>query len=100
MRLVVSTNQSVITVMRRAGYGLLGQDQTTGEFSFAKRASGGDYPRFHAYVKKDGGQIIINIHLDQKKPSYGGSRAHNGEYEGPLLDLESQKIKTAIQSLK
>lgn len=100
MKITLKTNESAINVLRRAGYGLIGQDQNTGEISFAKRAGGGDYPRFHAYVKKETGIIIINLHLDQKKPSYSGSHAHNAEYEGEILDKEAERIKSALQSLK
>lgn len=85
--------------MRRSGYALLGQDQNTAELSFAKRAGGGDYPRFHAYVKKEGGIIRVNLHLDQKKPSYAGTHAHNAEYDGELLEGEMERIKKTLASL-
>jgi hypothetical protein len=100
MKITLHTNESVINVLRRAGYGLLGQDQNTGEISFVKRAGSGDYPRFHAYVKKETGIITVNLHLDQKKPSYSGSHAHNAEYEGDILDEEAKRINLALQSLK
>ena len=100
MKATLETKHSVMTLLRQSGYALLGQDQNTGEFSFAKRAGGGDYPRFHAYVKKEGGTIHINLHLDQKKPSYSGSHAHNAEYEGEILEEEMKRINLALQSLK
>lgn len=80
--------------MRRASYGFLGQDEKTGELSLVRRLSGADYPRFHVYVKKEGDEITVNLHLDQKKPSYEGSAAHSGEYEdSEILQKEAERIK-------
>lgn len=93
MKITIQTDRSATDIMRRSGYGLLGQDADTGEISFAKRAGGGDYPRLHAYVKKEGKIITVNLHLDQKRPSYGGSHAHNAEYESPLLEQEALAIR-------
>ncbi len=101
--------------MRQAGYAF---DRQEGEeLSFARRISG-DYPRFHAYVSQmsnvsaqggsppkadaprehaSGGNdqmLIINLHLDQKRPSYGTARAHSGEYDSPLVANEGQRIKS------
>src|SRR3989344_5316569 len=63
------------------------------EASCMRRVSGHDYPRYHAYVKKDGTALIVNLHIDQGKPSYGGNHAHNGEYEGELVDREAERIR-------
>ena len=99
MKIDIGTKESIITVFRKAGYGLLGQDPDTGEVSFARRAGGGDYPRFHAYVKTDKGVMTINLHLDQKKPSYSGSHAHNAEYSGELIEGEAERIRRVIASI-
>lgn len=99
MKSEIITKESVINLMRRSGYALLGQDPNTAELSFAKRAGGGDYPRFHAYVKKEGGTIRISLHLDQKKPSYAGSHAHSGEYDGELVGGEMERIKKTLLTL-
>ncbi len=97
MKIIVETKRSELDAMRRAGYGFLKQDAQSGEFSFTKRAGGSDYPRFHAYVKKEKGVLIINLHLDQKRPSYSGSHAHNAEYDGEMIENEMEIIKkTAI----
>ena len=68
------------------------------EFNFIKPLSGAGYPRFHIYVKysneKNG--YVFNLHLDQKKPSYKGSSAHNAEYEGALIEKEAERIKNII----
>ncbi|PJA47174.1 hypothetical protein CO172_02830 [Candidatus Uhrbacteria bacterium CG_4_9_14_3_um_filter_36_7] len=77
--------------MRRAGYGELRNRQ--GQISYAARIGNGPFPRFHAYVQdtEDGG-IEINLHLDQKEHNLGEGAAHAGEYEGPLLIQEMERL--------
>lgn len=57
------------------------------------RISGRDYPRFHAYVKMQGKDLVVNLHLDQKKPSYQGSHRHSAEYDTELVVQEAERIK-------
>ncbi len=80
-------------LLRRAGYALhQGRDR---ELSYVRRLSGnGDYPRFHVYVSREepGTLIEITLHLDEKKPSYEGYTAHSGEYEGPLIEQERDRL--------
>jgi len=76
------------------------------EFSIVRQVGRNDYPRLHLYIKEDrrpidqstGLSFIFNLHLDQKKPSYKGSRAHGGEYDGDLINKEAQRIKDIISS--
>lgn len=84
--------QSAVDFMRSCGYAF---DRETGqEASCMRRVSGHDYPRYHAYVKKDGTALVVNLHIDQKKPSYGGAdHAHNGEYDGELVEREADRIR-------
>ncbi len=88
---------SPLNVLRRSGYAFLRKEERTGEMSFVKRVSNGDYPRFHVYAKQDEkGNVQINLHLDQKKASYEGSTAHSGEYESSenkWLTQEAEIIK-------
>ena len=83
-------------LLRRAGYAM--HTNREGELSFVKRVHGDDYPRFHIYVnKEDVGKIIeITLHLDGKKPSYEGQKAHSGEYEGEILDTERDRILSSF----
>ena len=37
-------------------------------------------------------QLIINVHLDQKKPSYRTSHAHSADYEGDQIAAEAERI--------
>lgn len=39
------------------------------------------------------GTVTLNLHLDQKQPSYQGSHAHSGEYKGALIEVEVARIK-------
>jgi hypothetical protein len=79
-------------LLRRAGYAPF-RDPRTGKESFVRRLGAGFYPRFHLYVTKDTDETAEwQLHLDQRKPSYAGSRAHAGEYDGPLVEEEKQRI--------
>ncbi len=95
-------NDSALNALRRAGYAFLRKDDRTGEMSFVKRVGGGDYPRFHIYVRTSAkGAVEINLHLDQKKASYEGATAHSGEYESEenkWLEKEAEMIKREFGS--
>ncbi len=79
-------------LLRRAGYALHATRE--GKVSYVKRIHGDDYPRFHLYVNKEelGVSLELSLHLDEKKPSYEGHTAHSGEYEGPLIEQERDRI--------
>lgn len=81
--------------MRRSGYALE-RARDTGEISFARRLSGIPFPRFHAYTEESDDGMVIKLHLDQKAPSYGGSSAHAGEYDGVTLEREVERIQAII----
>ncbi len=115
MRLVIrNISVSLVDAMRRCGYGFE-RRHDTGELSASRKVGGGEFPRYHMYAKfleespstigagkaypQDGGAgrtLQVTIHIDQKAPSYGGSRAHSGEYEGPLLDKEAKRIQDSL----
>ncbi|OIO49386.1 MAG: hypothetical protein AUJ34_01350 [Parcubacteria group bacterium CG1_02_41_12] len=83
-------------LLRRAGYAM--QQNQKGEINFVRRIHGADYPRFHLYVNKEepGKFIEISLHLDEKKPSYEGQKAHSGEYDGLVLEQERDRILSQI----
>ncbi len=84
------------TLIRRAGYAEF-RDPNTGETSYVRRLqSGVFYPRFHAYLKEQAGGLVVAVHLDQKKPSYGVGHAHSGEYDGDAVEREAERIRAAI----
>ncbi|MBP9748738.1 hypothetical protein KBD18_00890 [Patescibacteria group bacterium] len=86
-------------LIRRAGYAEF-RDPNTGETSYVRRLqSGVFYPRFHVYLKDRQEGVVISLHLDQKKPSYGQGHAHSGEYEGATVVQEMDRIRTTIAAL-
>jgi hypothetical protein len=83
-------------LVRRCGYGEF-INPRTGEQSFTRKLGGGIYPQFHLYINEESDRgIVLNLHLDQKKPTYAGSHAHSGEYDGELVENEAKRIKEII----
>lgn len=81
-----------LLVLRRAGYSAF-RDPITREESFVLRPTSEFYPRFHLYIEDaPNGDVILSLHLDQKKASYGENHAHAGEYSGPTIEKEMRRI--------
>jgi hypothetical protein len=85
-----------VNALRRAGYAF--QRQEGEEMSFVRPLAQAGYPRFHMYARVINFDLIINIHLDQKKETYGNDTRHHGEYadEG-ALKIEVERIKNIIE---
>ena len=94
MKIPVAVNINPDLVMRRSGYGFL-RDRQHGTESYVRRLGSGFYPRFHVYVQNNS----INLHLDQKQASYGGTSAHSGEYDGEVVEREGERIKVVMSGL-
>lgn len=93
------TGENITSVLRKCGYFPDGVDERTGELRFIRSMGGGDFPRFHIYSKKnESGKVSISFHLDQKRPSYGGSAVHGGEYGGEIVEREADRIMGCISS--
>lgn len=92
---VRNQNETVVSLARKIGYQPIRVDADN-EYSLVRLLSRGRFPRFHIYVKRDEkvGEFDIDLHLDQKQPSYEGSHAHSGEYGGELVEQEAQRIKS------
>lgn len=88
--------QNPAVFMRSCGYAF--DRSENNELSFAKRVSNGDFPRYHTYIYLDQDALVINLHVDQKKPSYTGSHAHAGEYDGPLVEKEIERLRSIFLS--
>lgn len=86
--------ENIQNLMRKIQYHYLGQKDN--QLSFSKPLGSTRYPRFHIYLTQDGTEIEMNIHLDQKAPSYGKETAHSGEYDGSLVEKEVIRIKSQI----
>ena len=85
--------------LRRAGYSFIA-NRAGGQDSFARRLGRDFYPRFHVYFteSRQGDETLINfnIHLDQKKPGYEGFNRHNAEYDGEIIEAETDRLKSLM----
>jgi hypothetical protein len=81
---------NVTDLVRKFGYRPL-RYTPAGELNCV-RPLGGDYPRFHIYLKENPKAITLNLHLDQKKPSYEGTHAHGGDYDSETVRAEVDRI--------
>ncbi len=79
-------------LIRRAGYSEH-HDRRSGQTSYARRFTPNIFPKFHVYLADRESAIEISLHLDQKQASYGSGHMHSGEYEGPLVEKEIERIK-------
>ena len=84
-------------LLRRCGYAEF-NDPNTGGTSYVRRLSSNFYPRYHVYTTEEKTQVIIDLHVDQKQPSYQGSHMHAGEYDGELVEREVNRIKELLNS--
>src|SRR3989344_5570204 len=87
-------NVSPKNFLRQCGYLEIQNPHKNNEISYARSLNPGRfYPRFHVYPETAGKDFSLSLHLDMKKPSYEGSAAHGGEYEGTAIENESERIK-------
>ncbi|OGL72031.1 hypothetical protein A3B32_03725 [Candidatus Uhrbacteria bacterium RIFCSPLOWO2_01_FULL_53_9] len=86
-------------LMRAAGYAPF-RDPKTGDHSYVRRMTSEFYPRFHCYVEDKPEMVRFSLHLDQKKPSYRGTAAHGGEYDGPTVEREMERMKQAFRTAR
>jgi hypothetical protein len=84
--------------MRQVGYGE--KQGRRGQTSFTRRLQSGRFPRYHAYVEETNGGLQINLHLDQQAGSHEGQTAHKGEYSGPLVAQELDRIGRNVKQMK
>jgi hypothetical protein len=77
---------------RRIGYVFVRREED--DMSFVRSMSRSGYPRFHIFAHMEQENLVINIHLDQKKETYGSGTRHHGEYENEgTLKGEIERIK-------
>jgi hypothetical protein len=88
-------NKNLPTRLREAGYRFERQASPE-EMVFIKGFEGADFPRWHLYAKSNPNGWELNLHLDQKRPIYRGASAHGGEYDGPLVEKELNRIKNIL----
>lgn len=89
---IESPKENMVTLLRRAGYVFQRKDGE--EMSFIRPLANSGYPRFHIYSHMEGKSLLINLHLDYKKETYGSATRHHGEYEDSnLLNEEAERIQ-------
>ena len=95
MKVKGQLGMSARDIMRRIGYAEI-VDRKHDTISYARRLSSERYPRFHVYVDQTEYGMLVKIHIDQKAASYEGQTAHSGEYEGPKLVEELERMQSEI----
>lgn len=90
--------ENPVNLLKRAGYSF--QRHSGNEMSFIRPLALAGYPRFHMYARvEDTFTLIVNIHLDQKKETYGDDTRHHGEYENSdALKIEVERILPILNS--
>jgi hypothetical protein len=92
---IKNLQKGIVEVARELGY-LIIDTRPNNEYNLVRRLTGQNYPRFHIYLRAAGDRFVFSLHLDQKKPSYEGSHAHSGEYDGPLIQDEADRIRQLL----
>ena len=90
--------ENISSVARKIGYFIL-EAKNPNEYNMVKKLTSENYPRLHVYVKQAGDRFNFSLHLDQKQPNYEGSHAHGGEYEGPIVEEEAERIILSLRGL-
>jgi hypothetical protein len=83
-------------LLRRAGYVFRRREGE--KMNFIKPLARSGYPRFHIYTESEGETLVINLHLDQKRATYGSATRHHGEYEdSDVVKIEAERIQQMIK---
>ncbi len=95
MKFTIKLTDNPVHILRRAGYAFQ-KHVAEGEMAFVRPLGSGDFPRFHIYTKEKGfGALIISIHLDAKRETYGAKSLHAGEYDDDgALGPEVERLKS------
>lgn len=93
---IINTTENVVQIARKIGYVII-DTKENGQYNLVRKLTENNYPRFHIYLKQQGEKFIFSLHLDQKAPIYKGTHAHNGEYAGPVIDEETERIKNILK---
>ena len=90
---IKKNDQIAPVVLRRFGYAPYVNKE--GEQSFVRRIHGTPFPRFHLYIKEEDRFLLkCSLHLDQKRPSYMGTKAHGGDYDSPQVAAEANRLQS------
>ena len=89
-------NQKPEDLIRRCGYALWKGKSGP---SYVRRLGSTHYPRFHIYLTAGNDFFEVDMHIDQKQPSYGGTSAHSGEYDGRVVEDEARRVTAQIAEI-
>lgn len=94
---IKNIQENPASLLRRLGYIFQHKTEDNNKMSFIRPLGSSGYPRFHIYAETRGADLTINIHLDQKKETYGNDTRHHGEYadEGALSE-EVRRLKSFL----
>ena len=101
MKLTIEKNKLSLNpeqFLRQASYVYI-RDRRSGQDSFARRLTRDHYPRFHVYINDFKDKVILDLHLDQKRPGYQGQKRHNAEYDTPVVGKEIERLQELISKL-
>lgn len=88
--------ENPVMLLRRAGYAF--QRREGDKMSFVKPLARAGYPRFHIYTELEGISLVVNLHLDQKRETYGQATRHHGEYEdSDAVQTEAERIEKMLK---
>lgn len=98
-----TTGEKIDVALREARYHFTEKDTKTGQLGFIRALGQNPYPRFHLYLTtplatSSERDIKATLHLDQIKPRFEGTTAHNADYDSELVKNEAQRIKDYFQS--
>jgi hypothetical protein len=103
MRVILEKpNTTPKNFLRACGYLEIANPHKDNEISYARSLDPGRfYPRFHIYIESENKKnLALTLHLDAKKPSYEGTAAHSGEYEGEVVEQEAERIRKVSERFK
>ena len=93
--LVDPLTENTLTLMRRAGYAF--QRNEGAEQAWVRVLGSSGYPRFHAYTKQDKMSLLVHLHLDHKKHTYGTDTRHHADYaDSAPLQEETARLLTIL----
>ena len=93
--IIKDIKENIAETARKIGYVIIDAKENN-EYNLVRRLGIGNYPRFHIFVRQAGDRLLFGLHLDQKQPSYKGSHAHSGEYEGLVVEEEADRIRELL----
>lgn len=97
-----NTGQNIDVVMRDLRYHAWGNIMGEQKQFIRPLETGGAYPRFHIYLRYNARtkDIALALHFDQRRTIYEGTTAHQGDYDGEVVEKEAARIKTSLQKLQ